>query len=70
MSKLDDLVERLEKVNDSLDKRETVPLRQEQNDLMVAIQKIRQKQREAAGPPSGTTPHPDTVSGGTGVNGE
>lgn len=70
MSKLEDLVDRLEKVNTSLEKRQTLPLREERNELMVEIQQIRQKQREAAGPPSGTTPHPGTVSGGIGVNGE
>jgi hypothetical protein len=66
---LEDLVTRLEKVNGQLEKKETVPLRQEQNELMRNIQQIRQKQREGSAP-SVSSPAPDTVSGGTGVNQE
>jgi hypothetical protein len=65
VSKLDDLVARLEKVSASIAKKQTLPLREEQNDLMREIQQIREKQRA-----SGVSITPDTVSGGTGVNGE
>jgi hypothetical protein len=68
VSDLDKLVARFEKVSARLAKKQTQPLREEQNELMVQIQQIRQKQREAAAPVDG--PAPDTLSGGTGVNGE
>lgn len=69
MTDLDKLVARLEKVNEQLDKKQTKPLRDEQTELMVKIQQTRQKQREG-GLPSSAGPAPDTLSGGTGVNGE
>lgn len=47
---LQDKVDRLEKVNASLEKKETVPLRQERDELMVEIQQIVQAHREDAGP--------------------
>lgn len=50
MSKSKDLqskIERLEKVNESLQKKQTKPLRDEQNELMVAIQSLTQEAREA-----------------------
>lgn len=49
MASIADMCDRLEKVNASLDKRETVPLRAEQTQLMRDIQQAVQKQREAEG---------------------
>jgi hypothetical protein len=63
------LVARLEKVNEQLDKKQTKPLRDEQNDLMVKIQQANQERREK-GLPDPASIQAQTVSGGTGVNGE